>query len=140
MGKRNNCLDPKAREYIITQLHDNGQMTKEEVMDLIRPHFSFDPVAAEERAIGRYANRLVASVRDEAGVRTCFTVQNKDTIVNIEKSKNLALVKTIENQLSRQIEGIRRSQRRAARRMRELEGQISMFGEIGEAERREATP
>ena len=127
MGRRNKYLDGRAKEYILQQMHDNGEMTKEEIKDLIRPHFSFDYQEAREQAIGRYANRLVSSLRDDQGVRTCFTLRGEDLVDNVDKYKNLRNVRAVKEQLRKQIAGTYASYKKAAGREAELAGQMSLF-------------
>lgn len=127
MGKRNKYLEKKVRDHIIEQMHDSGEMAKEEIKDLIRPHFNFDYQIAKEQAIGRYANSLVSSLRDEQGVRTSFTLQNQDLVVNVDKSKNLRNVRAVKEQLRKQIVGTYASYQKAEKCESELMGQISIF-------------
>lgn len=127
MGKRNKYLEKKARDHIIEQMHDNGEMSKEELKDLIRPHFNFDYQTAKEQAIGRYANGLVSSLRDEQGVRTSFTLRNQDLVVNVDRSKNLRNVRAVKEQLRKQIVGTYASYQKTEKRESELMGQISIF-------------
>lgn len=127
MGRKSKYLDQRARDYILGRLHDSGEMTREEIKDLIRPHFSFDAQAAKEQAIGRCANQLVSSLRDEQGVRTSFTLRNQDLVVNVEKSKNLRNIRAVKEQLRKQITGTVASFQKTAQRESELLGQTSLY-------------
>ena len=49
MGRKSKYLERRAREYILEQIHDSGEMTREEIKDLIRPHFNFDYQTAKEQ-------------------------------------------------------------------------------------------
>lgn len=127
MGRKSKYLDQRAREYILEQMHDNGEMTQDEIKDLVRPHFNFDYLSAKEQAIGRYANRLVSSLRDEQGVRTSFTLRGENLVVNVEKSKNLRHVRAVKNQLQKQIAGTYASFKKTEKREAELLGQTSLY-------------
>ncbi len=127
MGRKSNSLERRAREYILEQMHDNGEMTQEEIKDLIRPHFHFDYQTAKEQAIGRCANRLVSSLRDEQGVRTSFTLRSENLVVNVEKSKNLRNVRAVKQQLQKQIAGTFASFQKTEKREAELLGQTSLY-------------
>ena len=56
-------LTPEARDYIEEQVHDFGEITTDEVMELVRPHFLFDPETAREQQIRRVAHRIMSAVR-----------------------------------------------------------------------------
>lgn len=124
---RNKIISKEAREYIVAQLHDSGEMTKSEVMDLARPHCSFDPVALQEQALSRLVGGIIRSVRDSSGVRSAFIVRNTDTVVDVDTCKSLDKVSAVEEQLAKQLDGIRASHRKAERRKQELAGQTDLF-------------
>lgn len=119
-------LDRRAKEVILNQMRERGEMTTAEIMDLIRPHYFFDAQEAREQGIRRQANRLVKSLRDENGVRTCFALKGDDVYVNIERCSDRIRVGRVEDQLQAQIEGLRASRNKARRRRQELEGQLML--------------
>ena len=119
-------LDRRAKEVILYQMRERGEMTTAEIMDLIRPHYLFDAQEAREQGIRRQANRLVKSLRDENGVRTCFALKGDDVYVNIERCSDRIRVGRVEDQLQAQIEGLRASRNKARRRRQELEGQLML--------------
>ncbi len=127
MGRKSKYLERRAREYILEQIHDSGEMTREEIKDLIRPHFNFDYQTAKEQAIGRCANRLVSSLRDEQGIRTSFTLRGENLVVNVEKSKNLRNIRAVKKQLQKQIAGTFASFKKTEKRESELLGQTSLY-------------
>lgn len=119
-------LDRRAKEVILNQMRERGEMTTAEIMDLIRPHYFFDAQEAREQGIRRQANRLVKSLRDENGVRTYFALKGDDVYVNIERCSDRIRVGRVEDQLQAQIEGLRASRNKARRRRQELEGQLML--------------
>lgn len=119
-------LDRRAKEVILSQMRERGEMTTAEIMDLIRPHYFFDAQEAREQGIRRQANRLVKSLRDENGIRTCFALKGDDVYVNIERCSDRIRVGRVEDQLQAQIEGLRASRNKARRRRQELEGQLML--------------
>lgn len=119
-------LDRRAKEVILNQMRERGEMTTAEIMDLIRPHYFFDAQEAREQGIRRQANRLVKSLRDENGIRTCFALKGDDVYVNIERCSDRIRVGRVEDQLQAQIEGLRASRNKARRRRQELEGQLML--------------
>lgn len=120
-------ITKEARAYIIGEIHDRGQMSKSEIADLIRPHCSFDPVALQEQALNRLVGSICRSIRDESGTRTVFIARGQDAIVDIETSTSLALVTTVDDQISANIKGLQASKKKTARRKQELSGQMDIF-------------
>lgn len=94
-------LDKRAKEVILNRMRDQGEMTVAEIMDLIRPHYFFDALEAREQGIRRQANRLIKSLRDESGIRTCFAVKSEDVYVNIERCDNAVRISQVEEHLQR---------------------------------------
>lgn len=130
MGK-SKYLTERARKVILERMHDAGEMTKAEISDLIRPHYMFDAQAAKEREIGQMANRLVRSLRDSGGVRSCFKLNGSDVYVNVDRCDDKQRVGAIENQLQAQIDGLTKSRNKTHRRYQELDGQISLGEDVG---------
>lgn len=126
---KSRIISKEALETVKQQLHDQGEWTRTGLIELIRPHCSFDPVTLQEQALGRLAGRIVRSMRDEAGTRTAFIIQGGDTIVDIETCKSYPKVAAVDDQLSRQIDGLIRSKKKSARRKMELAGQVTLFAE-----------
>lgn len=126
MGKRNRSLGKAEREYILEWMHDHGEMTTEQVMDMIRPHYIPDYETLKEQAIRRVANNLFRSLRDEQGTRTCFAVKSKSVYVNVDVSKNLENIRAVDEMLADNIAGLEKSRSKARQRRAELEGQLSM--------------
>lgn len=123
---RGKYLEKRARDVILDRMREQGEMTTAEIMDLIRPHYFFDAQEAREQGIRRQANRLVKSLRDENGIRTCFALKEEDMYVNIERCSDRIRVGRVEEQLQAQIEGLRASRNKARRRCQELAGQLSL--------------
>lgn len=124
---RNRYITHEAREYVIDQLHDKGELSKSEVVELLRPHCSFDPIQLQEQKLGELAASIIHGIRDSSGVRSAFIIRKMDTVIDIETCRTLEKVKAVEEQLSRQIDGLRLSRNKALNRRQELEGQMSVF-------------
>ncbi len=121
-------LESKARELIRQKMMESGEMETEEIMDLIRPHYLFDPAAAKEQAIRRKAHQLAAQIRDEKGVRSVFAckVDGVSMYVNIDESRNTQNLRGVETQLAEKLEGLKRSSYKVSKRVMEVEGQMSL--------------
>lgn len=124
---KNQSLMKKAREVILTQMSELGEITTETVMELIRPHFSPDLQLLREQALRRTANNMMRGYKDENGIRVCFNCKNDsgDSVyINIDKTKNLDALKKIENLLNDKYMGLNASKKKVNRRKKELSGQI----------------
>jgi len=119
-------LEPKAREVIKQKLYEMGEVETEVVMDMIRPHFLFNALAAKEREIRRTAQQMMSSMRDEKGVRTVFAcnVDGVSKYVNIDMSENPDCLRGVDAQLRTKLEGLKASSAKASKRRMEVEGQL----------------
>lgn len=130
---RNTYLTKEAKEFILTQMHERGEMTTDDVVELIRPHYLFDPVASKEQQMKRKAYQLMSTVRDDTGVRTCFAIKKhgESVYINVDKSENFSDVSAVERQLLTKLTGLTASHEKAARKKHEIVGQTSLFGFSG---------
>ena len=120
----------KARETIINEMEELGEITKESVKNLIRPHFSPDILSLKEQALGRAANNLMAYYKDEKGIRLCFSCKNENgdsKYVNIDTTLDLKSIVKIEDQLKIKHKGLNKSRKKVRKRKLVLSGQISIF-------------
>jgi hypothetical protein len=130
-------LDKKAREVILGIMADRGVMTVEEVMDLVRVHFMFDPIASKEREIRKKSNRLMAQLKDKQGVRTCLNYtdsKGQSKYINVETTEDVDALVAVTEQIYRNYNGLRKTAKKLNSRILELGGQITMFGEDNEVE------
>lgn len=132
--KRTATLESKAKEMIVQKMLETGEMETEEIMDLIRPHFLFEPQVAREQMIRRKANQLASQIRDEKGIRTVFNckVGGISKYVNIDESRDTVALRNVEGQLDTKLNGLKISKAKASRRVMEVEGQLSLdLGAVG---------
>lgn len=120
-------LEPKAREMIKQKLYEAGEITTEELMEMIDPHYLFEKVAARKREVRRMAQQMMSAMRDEKGVRTTFNcnIDGVSKYVNIEASNDIDNLRGVDVQLRTKLEGLKASSAKASRRRLEVEGQIS---------------
>ncbi len=125
---RNRKLEPKARAMIKQKLYEAGEIETEEAMDIIRPHYLFNAVEAKEREIRRTAHQMMSSLRDEKGARTTFAcnVDGISKYINIDASKDLIALRSVEGQLTEKLNGLKLSSEKALKRRLEVEGQMSL--------------
>lgn len=126
-------LEKKAREKILEQMEElDGQITTDDVVELLRPHYIFNIRKLREQALRRTANNLMATYRDSKGVRTCFSCKDDEgnsRYLNIETTTDLKALKDIEVQLNKKYKGLDISKKKVQKRRQELSGQVS-FKEI----------
>ena len=123
-------LTPEAKKYIENQIYSRGEITTEEVMDIVRPHFMFDMLSAREQQIRRVAHRIMSAVRADDGTRTCFAVNKggESTYVNVENTTSIEDLDKVKAQLGNKYDGLNRSLKKVNERFREIEGQTSSLG------------
>lgn len=125
-------LEKKAREKILEQMDEmGGEITTEQVMNLINPYYIFDDRKLREQALRRTANSLMARYKDDKGIRTCFNVKNKNgesAYVNIETTKDVEALNIIESHLDGQYQGLNMSKKKVQNRRKELSGQLHFKG------------
>lgn len=122
-------LSKEAYTYIINKIKENGSMSTDEVIELVRPHYDYDPGAARERELRRYVGQLMRVQRDQNGVRTMFLEKGNSEIIDLERCTDSTKIAAVEVQLKAQVIGSYRSYRKATRRRMELTGQLSIFDE-----------
>lgn len=127
---RHRSLDPKAKEYIVSQIREHGEVSTESVMELIRPHYQFDPLAAKEHLIRRTAHSVMRSIKDVDGTRTCFACKDNERnslYVNIETSTDRKKLLEVEEQLKLKLSGLETSYQKTKTRRIEVDGQLTFF-------------
>lgn len=129
MAKRR--MPKEAYEFVINTIHENGSMSTDSVVELVRAHYEFDHNVAHERELRRYVGQLMSRHRSGDGTRTLFLDRQSSVIVDIETCNSLDNVAAVNEQLRSQAIGIIKSYKKAEKRVKVLEGQISFFDESG---------
>lgn len=122
------ALSKKAREVIIGKFEDSPKMSKAELVDEIRPHYVPDVKKLIEQDLGRIANRLAASVRDENGRREIFAIEESEErkLIYVEKSQSLEDIKSVYKSLVKAKKGLNPSIKKVLHKGVELAGQQSL--------------
>ncbi len=121
-------LEKQAREAILKQMDELGEITTDTVMELIRPHYIFDIKKLRNQALRRVANSLMRRYKDDKGIRVCFNYREDGVskYLNVDKTNNLKALETIENQLNKKYKGLNESKKKVNMRKQVLKGQLSM--------------
>lgn len=94
-------LERKAREAILEEIRDRPRISKQEVFDLVKLHYSPDMERLINRDIRRLATNLTAQIRDDDGRRRIFSVREKgdDRYVNVDLTENKLDLQIVKEQL-----------------------------------------
>lgn len=109
---RNKNLTKEAWDKIIKRIREDGIMDTETAMELVRPHYIFDPNAAREQGIRRKAQQIMASIRDGDNVRSVFNCRDaagRSIYVDIDASDDLNVIIRIFERISSDINGLRQN-------------------------------
>lgn len=123
---RTRTLEAKAADMIMQKIHESGEMKTDEIIDLIRPHYLFDPATAREQGVRRKAHQLAARIRDDKGIRSVFAcdIDGMSVYVNIDESQDVNNLRSVEGQLNAKLLGLSSSMGKASLRRMEVEGQL----------------
>lgn len=119
------ALTKRAREVIIEKFESSPKMSKQELMNEIRPHYIPDVEKLIEQDLGRIANRLAAGVRDENGRREIFAIEegHERKLIYVDKSQSLSDVRRVYNSLVTAKKGLNPSIKKVYQKGLELAGQ-----------------
>ncbi|MDU3215302.1 MAG: hypothetical protein E6672_05575 [Negativicoccus succinicivorans] len=94
-------LEKKAREAILEEIRDRPRISKQEVFDLVKLHYSPDIGRLINKDIRRLATNLTAQVRDDDGRRAIFSVREKgdDRYVNVDLTNDKLDLQMVQEQL-----------------------------------------
>lgn len=108
-------LAKETREAILEQMDELGEITTEDIMELIRPYYMFDIRKLRNQALRRAASSLMRSYKDDKGVRNCYSFTNKEgksSYVDINKTNDLKALGNIELQLNKRYKGLNASKKK----------------------------
>jgi hypothetical protein len=123
------ALDKRIKEKINSIMDDRPHITMEELMMLVK---EYAPMPDTEKLINqeyrRMAQRLMASYKDDKGVRDCFSVKASEgnEYVNVSRTTDKNDLQKVRYQLSKRYRGLNKSLRKVDTREQILNGQISM--------------
>lgn len=123
------ALDKRIKEKINEIMDNRPNITVEELMEIVKqyaPKPDIDKLINQEYR--RMTQRLMASYRDEKGVRECFSVPSdaENLYVNISNTKDKEDLKKVRQQLSKKYRGLNNSLRKIDIREQILDGQITI--------------
>ena len=123
------ALDKRIKERISSIMEERPHITMDELMALVK---EYAPMPDTEKLINqeyrRMAQRLMASYKDDKGVRDYFSVKadTGNEYVNVSRTTDKADLQRVRYQLSKRYRGLNKSLRKVDTREQILNGQISM--------------
>ncbi|WP_027633082.1 hypothetical protein [Clostridium hydrogeniformans] len=123
------AMDKRIKGKINSIMEDKPNITVDELIEIVKKYIAKpDTNKLIQQEYRRITQRLMASYRDEQGVRECFSVKT-DTgslYVNISSTKDKGDLQKIRQQLSKKYRGLNKSLKKIDIREQILNGQIEM--------------
>ncbi|MCT8978275.1 hypothetical protein N4T77_16935 [Clostridium sp. CX1] len=123
------ALDKRIKEKINSLMEDTPNITVDELVNIVKEYAPKPDVQKLiEQEYRRMAQRIIASYKDENGVRDCFSVRSEEDrlYVNISHTKNKDDLQKVRKQLSKKYRGLNKSLKKIDTREQILNGQIEM--------------
>jgi hypothetical protein len=123
------ALDKRIKEKINSIMEDKPNITVDELMGIVK---EYAPKPDTQKLVNqeykRIAQRLMASYRDESGVRNYFSVKTESDseYVDVSRTTDKADLQKVRYQLSKRYRGLNKSLRKIDTREQVLNGQIDM--------------
>ena len=117
-------LEKQAKEKILEQMEYLDEINSDTVADLIMPHMQIDVRELIRQKAKKKANELIATKKGQDGIRSWFAC--KDKYVNIEKTKNIEDLNTIEESFVKKYNSLNQSKKKIERQKELLNDQLSI--------------
>ena len=117
-------LEKQAKEKILEQMEYLDEINSDTVADLIMPHMQIDVRELIRQKAKKKANELIATKKGQDGIRSWIGC--KDKYVNIEKTKNIEDLNTIEESFVKKYNSLNQSKKKIERQKELLNGQLSI--------------
>ena len=117
-------LEKQAKEKILERMEYLDEINSDTVADLIMPHMQIDVRELIRQKAKKKANELIATKKGQDGIRSWFAC--KDKYVNIEKTKNIEDLNTIEESFVKKYNSLNQSKKKIERQKELLNGQLSI--------------
>ncbi len=115
-------LEPKAKEKILEQMEYLDEISSDAVAELIIPHMRVDVKELIRQKAKKKANELIATKKGQDGIRSWFAC--KDKYVNVEKTKSIEDLETIEESFIKKYDSLNQSKKKIERQKEILSGQM----------------
>lgn len=123
--------DKKVKERIEILIKDGKARSREELYEIMEPYYQEDPEASKYRDFRCWCNGILASFKDEDGVRSCLNfkkvtkkkgkvIKSESRWVDIDTTKDLKALKEIEKSLDKKRAGITNTQMKVNKRYKKV--------------------
>jgi esterase/lipase len=116
-------------KLLIEKYGDLSKITKQDIIEAIRPYHVFDIEKEREKSLNRKVNGLVASAfRDRDNVRQLFLIKEEGVKVyaNIDKPQDVETLVKIRAIYERTVRGFSKAIKKVNRKINFIEAQVSM--------------
>ena len=99
-------------------MRNRGEMTTDEAIELVTPHYIFEPQTAKASEVRRCVHQIMRGIKNDNGQRACFNLKadGESKYVNIETTVSIDSLDRVEAQLDRQYYGLNESKKRVSMR------------------------
>lgn len=120
-------ISTKATEELTCKMQELPTYSIADGIEELRGVYDINVDKLVEQALRRAVGRCSRRVVDSKGRRNAFVLANRGIIVNLNHCNDPVLLREIAAQMDRQLNGYKASRRRLRRRLKEVQGQLSMF-------------
>jgi len=132
MGKKDFDTE-KLKDIIQEAMSENGgKIGIDDAVELLRPHFEYDPDRSYETALKNKTRAVINSITGDDGARSCYA-NTGGLYLNIEMVDDPGEMAKIMKQVIAKLKGIVEAYKKIRGKMKQLDGQTSMFDEELEA-------
>ena len=125
MSKR--LIDPKERKALKERIEMLEIVDLEEIQEIILPYIEIDYERVREQTARKIAKSIVASIKDDKGVRKYFSCGESE-FVNVDQTQDVRALKQVKAQLDMQYKGVGNARAKVRKNMtRAINGQVGMF-------------
>ena len=129
----------KITNTITDDIRNQAVFSISDGMEKLRPHYSLNVEKVYDQRLRRIVNRCARRTVDENGERIAFALPDQGIIVNINRCEDPELIEAVNQAMKKQLDGFKASVDRVAKRLKVLEGQVSIDDLLSE-QAKEATP
>jgi len=116
------------KAIVLSEIPSIADLTKDKVIEIIRDYIECDKELLYKQFLGRKADRVMGSIRDEKGVRI-YLSNGAGRYINVETSEDVIDLTNVEKQLFIKLKGLSKSYKKTIDRKKTVSDQITMFDE-----------
>ena len=112
-------IPKEARIALFDYIDAHPDLSQDEAINFLLPHLMFDIGELKRQYVKRRVSAYMAQKRDLSGTREILAAKMPDETlyVLVKKSENISALQAIVSNLNKQIDGARKSMRKAKKRL-----------------------